>query len=260
MSLIRWLFDPKFCAAINQATQAVPLLRFLYLCSVPLAKIFATLGIKPNAITTISNVVALSALAALVFAESPWIFPVLWVLALFVDMADGIVARATKQSSAQGSFYDHMSDQVKVILLFLAVGLRYDDTQLWVLAYAINGLFLFTNIINQVYSVRSMRLVNSESKNAEKSEALSVVIPRSRLKQFFDRNPRFKSVVLGIHASIFVMYGNAMVLLLPLSFGRDWAVGTLLFFGLVTARSLRMIIRSAMAVNRQLAQSNTSWK
>jgi phosphatidylglycerophosphate synthase len=258
--LIRWLFDPKFCAAINQAAQTIPLLRILYLCSVPIAKIFEALGIRPNVITTISNFIALSALAALVFAESPWMFSVLWVLALFVDMADGIVARATKQSSAQGSFYDHMSDQVKVILLFFSVGLRYDDTQIWALTYAINGLFLLTNIINQVYSVRSMRLVNAESKNVEKPDVNSVAIPRSRIKQFFDRRPRFKSVILGVYASFFVMYGNAMVLLVPLSFSRDWAVGTLLFFGLVTARSLWMIIRLAMEVNRQLTQSNTSWK
>jgi hypothetical protein len=45
--------------------------------------------------------------------KNPFIFPVFWLLGLFFDISDGMVARITKQTSASGSFYDHISDQVR---------------------------------------------------------------------------------------------------------------------------------------------------
>lgn len=266
MTPFRWLFDEKYINGFNPATKSVPLLYFLYLCSVPLAKVLAIMRIRPNVITTLSNLVALSALFILATGGDAWLFPWLWLLALFLDMSDGIVARVTGQSSAQGSFYDHMSDQVKVIALFLCVALRYQDQLVWIVAFSVNGIFMFFSVMNQLNSVR--RLLLSKGSEAEPLESLGELSEtgnthtksRGLIKTFFDKNPHLKSFVLGVYASVFVMYGNCMVLLLPMSAGREWAIGSMLFFGFVTMRSLLEVARNTMSVNESLAKCKISWR
>jgi hypothetical protein len=266
LSLFDSIFDPAYRKGLNQATREVPLLKFLYLTSIPLAKLLAYLGLRPNTITSISNVVALVGIGTVLWAENPWYFPLLWILALLFDMADGIVARVTGQSSASGSFYDHMSDQVKVILLFLAVGLRYDNLLVWVLVYSTNALFLFMGVVNQVCAVRTLKLAQTTSTSTPGfipepgSAAGRGSGIRAMVKHFLAGHPRLKKWALGSFASIFVMYGNSMILVLPLSFGETWAIGTMLFFSLVTLRSLLVILRTAAGINRGLQSANASWK
>ena len=232
--------------------------------SVPLAKLLATIGLNPNAITSISNLLAIASVVTLVWVENPWWFPLLWLMALFFDMADGIVARVTGQTSASGSFYDHMTDLLKLILLFMGVGLRYDEVGIWLLAYSVNALFLFTIIVSHVNSSRSKRLAEAESVRSEAtSKASSVVVQedsKSKLKIFMARHPRIKAWLLAVYSSVFVMYGNAMVLLLPLSFGKAWAVGAMILFALVTSRSLLQSLRAVAIVNRRFGEINASWK
>ncbi len=268
MKLIDLLFDPKYRSGLNQATRAVPLLRWLYLLAVPLAKLLHGLKLTPNSITHLSNLAAIAAVACLAWAANPWWFPLLWTAALLLDMADGIVARTHGLGSAMGSFYDHMSDQVKVILVFLAVGLRHDTQQMWILTYSTCTLFLFTNIVNQVQGMRALRLANAESNAAEETSAASTKLAsaaasssfRNWLRRVLAVRPRLKGFLLGVYASIFVMYGNAMMLLLPLSFSKAWAAGTLLFFCMVTLRSLLAIIKSVAGINGRLSAMNASWK
>lgn len=263
--MIRWLFDQHYIQSLNPATRSVPLLYFLYLCAVPLAKILAVSRIRPNTITTLSNLTALAALIALVQGWSIWIFPIAWMLALFLDMADGIVARVTGQSSAQGSFYDHMSDQIKVIALFFCVALSYEDYITWVIAFLVNGLFMFFSVVNHVYSIRELRLNRAAATGFfATSDTLNddthiTMINRNLIKTFFRNNPALKKMVLGVYASVFVMYGNSMVLLLPVGIGREWAISSMLFFGLVTLRSLIEVMRATIRINQQLAQAKVYW-
>ena len=186
-------------------------------------------------------------------------------LALFLDIADGMVARVTGQSSAQGSFYDHMSDQVKVISLFLCVALRYEDHQVWIVAFTVCGLFMFYSVVNQVFYVRSILLsravlsvVQQQMKRQQYSEIPSQA-ERSLIKSFFDRYPSVKKCVLGVYASLFLMYGNCMILLLPVSLGREWAMASMLGFGFVTSRSLFEVVRNTIKLNKQLAEAKASW-
>src|SRR3546814_2685677 len=55
---------------------------------IPLARLLVVLGIRPNTITTLSNLTAVAALCALIWTDTPWLFPVLWLMALFFDIAD----------------------------------------------------------------------------------------------------------------------------------------------------------------------------
>ncbi|HEY3432203.1 MAG TPA: CDP-alcohol phosphatidyltransferase family protein [Rhodocyclaceae bacterium] len=264
---MRLFFDERFIQGFNPATRSVPLLYFLYLSAVPLAKVLIVCRIKPNSITTLSNLTAIAGLVFLVLGSSAWLFPMMWMLALFLDIADGIVARVTGQASAQGSFYDHMSDQVKVIALFLCVALRYDEHAVWIVAFAANGLFMFYGVVNQFYYARTLLLsraapaaVQQSVGSRQASEISNQTTERGLIKSFFDRHPFAKKCVLGVYASLFVMYGNCMILLLPVSIGWEWAMASMLLFGLVTFRSLVEVVRNTIKVNKQIAQAKISWR
>jgi phosphatidylglycerophosphate synthase len=262
--LLDRVFDPEYRRNLNKVTLQVPLLRALYLLCIPLSKTLVRLGWSPTSITHVSNLLAVGSVAALIWAENPWLFPALWLAALFFDIADGIVARTTGQASATGSFYDHMSDQVKVMALFLGAGLRYDTTTIWILCYAVGTGFLFMTVVNQIYALRSLRLsVRAGARGKQEPEA-AVPPPaaetRGALRSFVRRHPRLRSTLIGIHASIFVMYGNSMLLVLPLAFGETWAIATLAFFGLITLRSLLLVLKEMVKVNRQFAHAGVPWK
>lgn len=261
--LLDRVFDPEYRRNLNQATLRVPLLRALYLLCIPLSKALVRLGWSPTSITHVSNLLAIGAVAALIWAENPWLFPALWLASLFFDIADGTVARTTGRASASGSFYDHMSDQVKVIALFLGAGLRYETATIWVLCYAVGTGYLFMTVVNQVLALRSLRL--STRPRAREQEQPGTDMPpatgmRGALRSFMRRHPRLRSTLLGIHASIFDMYGNSMLLVLPLGLGETWAIATLAFFAIVTLRSLLLLLIAAANVNRQLALTGTPWK
>jgi phosphatidylglycerophosphate synthase len=261
--LLDTIFDPEYRRNLNPATRQVPLLHALYLLCIPLAKILVRLGCTPTFITHLSNASAAAAVAALVWAQSPWLFPALWLAALFFDIADGIVARTTGRTSASGSFYDHMSDQVKVIALFLAAAIRYQSMAIWILCYAVCAGFLFMTVVNHVHAVRRLRLLARASPSGAAAPGETGTgrgSPRAALRAFLSRHPTLRSALVGVHASIFVMYGNSMVLVLPLSFGETWAVASLALFGLVTLRSLLVIIAAVTRVNHQLTLAGIPWK
>jgi phosphatidylglycerophosphate synthase len=250
----------------NRATKDVPLLYVLYFMCIPLAKALRFIGATPTQVTHLSNVFALAAVGSLVWISDPWWFPALWVAALCFDVADGMVARANASSSASGSFYDHVSDQVKIVGLFLAVGLRYDDSAIWVLTYLLNAAFLLSAVINQVIAHRRFRLsvkLSDEIVPPEKDNGASYVKLESvadRLRALLRRWPRTKRLVRGVYLSIFSVYGNSMLLLVPLSFGKNAALLTMLFFSLVMARSLWILFRAVYQVNQQLSRNAVPWK
>jgi phosphatidylglycerophosphate synthase len=258
-----WMFDVEYRRSLNQATRQVPLLHFLYLACVPLSKACVRLGLAPNTISHVSNALAALAVAALIWAENPWIFPSLWLAALLFDIADGIVARVTRAASASGSFYDHMSDQVKVIALFLSAGIHYGSDRVWMLAFVVCAGFLFMNLVNQVYALRSLKLTLGSHETAGGKEATTEAPPggrRGTLREILHRRPKLRAFARGVYTSVFAMYGNSMLLVLPLGLGESWALGTLAVFGTVTLHALASLLIAVQRVNRQLSRHAIPWK
>ena len=252
------LFDREYLTFLNDATNLVPLLKFLYIINIPLAKALIKLKISPNSISTISNILAILAFISLIFFEMPLIFPIFWILSLFFDIADGIVARKTLLSSANGSFYDHFSDQVKIFLLFLCLGVKYENYYFWILVFSANGLFLLLGYVNQLLSLRRyiirVRLKSTTSKLIIKENK------RSFLKKIISKNTKFKNIILGFYSSIFAMYGNCMLIFLPISFGLEYAVLSVILFKLITLKSIIHIIIEIVSINKILFKNKISWK
>ena len=264
-SMLRTIFDSGYRQYFKPATQDVPLLYVLYALCTPLAKLLVRAGASPAAVTHLSNILAACSLAALVWSGNPWWFPLFWLGALCFDVADGIVARATKQSSAAGSFYDHVSDQIKMIGLFFAVGVRYDDPLVWGLAYGLNSAFLLSAVINQVIAHRRFRLSSHVAAGHLDEPDMKVRAGVSsglvnRLRAEVHQRPWLRQLVRGIYLSVFSVYGNAMLFLMALSFGRQAAIFTMTFFCVVMARALFMLFRTMFQINAELARSNVPWK
>ncbi len=263
--MLRTIFDSGYRQYFKPATQDVPLLFVLYALCTPLAKLLVRAGASPAAVTHLSNILAMCSLAALVWSDNPWWFSLFWVGALCFDVADGIVARVTKQSSAAGSFYDHVSDQIKMIGLFFAVGVRYDDPIVWGLAYGINSAFLLSAVINQVIAHRRFRLASQVGAALPSEIEVKAPVEASpgfanSLRAALRQRPLLRQLVRGIYLSVFSVYGNAMLFLVALSFGRQAAIVTMTFFCVVMARALFMLFRTMYQVNAELARSNVAWK
>jgi len=97
----------------------------------PVGRLLAKTGISANALT------ALSLLTAAVCTYFYWRRELLWglfflILAGFVDMLDGSVARAKGQSSPFGAVLDHTSDRYAEFLFLLGFGLGGYVSFLWI--------------------------------------------------------------------------------------------------------------------------------
>jgi len=90
-----------------------------------LAVVADTLGLTPNAVTLLSGIVSLVAVALVAFVpptiESGVVIAFLLALGFALDSADGQLARLQGHSSTAGEFLDHMTDLVVKMLLHGAV-------------------------------------------------------------------------------------------------------------------------------------------
>ena len=78
---------------INPERKVIPFLYLLYIMAIPLAILLIKLKFKPNTITTLSNLSALISYYLILIEDAYLLFSFFWILALFFDMADGIVSR-----------------------------------------------------------------------------------------------------------------------------------------------------------------------
>ena len=82
--------------------------------------IFRLLHFSPNIITTISLIFGL--VAALLFHHRKYLLSVIFFLFAYVlDCADGNYARMYSMVTPYGDLYDHISDWIKLISLFIAI-------------------------------------------------------------------------------------------------------------------------------------------
>ncbi|MFA5879140.1 MAG: CDP-alcohol phosphatidyltransferase family protein [Candidatus Margulisiibacteriota bacterium] len=249
---------------LNQATKTIPVLWLFYISFIPLTKVLIFFKITPNIITTVSNIFVLIACYFLFIPASPIFFSIFWLLALGFDVCDGMVARKCKLATANGSFYDHTSDQLKLIFLFLTIALKYNDIVIWTIAFLSCSLFLFLGVLNNVANFRELKLENIEAKshNEKIKEHLqeNVVIHKNWFKLILNKMPLLKKIILGVYNSMFILQGNVMIYLAVLSFGRNVVICTLFYFIFVVLLAIKNSIKSNVRVNSRIYELKGSWK
>jgi phosphatidylglycerophosphate synthase len=234
--------NKRFNSYFNVSTVDIPFLYFLYICSVPLAMLFVKFKLKPNTITTFSNISAIVSFYFIVVDYNFLYFFFFWILALFLDISDGMVARATDKKSANGSFYDHFTDQVKIILLFFSTAIYFDTKEIWILTFLTSTLFLLYAYISYMLKFRRSILEKCKIKKNEQV--------KNQNKASFMRKYTYNN--------IFLMQGNFVVYL---SFIVLTTINVYVFYILlfIIIFNLLNTVRHMIKTNNELMNNDLKW-
>mgnify|MGYP001355000186 CR=1 FL=1 len=88
--------------------------------SYPLNTLFYNLGMTPNMVTFLSLVVALFG-AYLLYKNYYLAWAFCWMISYLLDVADGQMARRYNMVSEGGDYFDHISDNIKMIVLLIVL-------------------------------------------------------------------------------------------------------------------------------------------
>jgi len=138
---------------------------------------------------------AIGASFSLVYDNGRVLFVLFWGISLLLDFCDGTVARMANKISKSAFRYDHNSDLIKIYLIFIGVGLRYDDKFVW--------LFALTSVFSMLY----FTLLNHEVAFYTKNNVSNVNNKETELeKRLRNRNQLF--AWLAKHEILIKMYKN----------------------------------------------------
>lgn len=222
--------------------------RVMYRGAFPFAVLLNRMGMSPNRITTASLAFAILAFCALAFAEG-WIwYCIFWGMSILLDFSDGTVARMTGRISKSAFRYDHMSDLFKVSLLMLGVGIRYDDSLVWVLALSACFTFLYRDALNRELSrTRERQAVGSE-------DASSTAATRRRDRYAVVAWAVRYQWALGLYknlvAILFTVSGHTLLLFFLFPLGSEPAIGALIYLILVESLAIRSRIARLVVMRR----------
>jgi phosphatidylglycerophosphate synthase len=127
------------------------ILEIIYKTSYPFALLFKRLGFSPNKVTFLSFFFTLFAFYSL-FNKNIYFFFFFWSFAYIFDFADGTLARMTNNIGNKALRIDHISDLVKITIIFLGFGFYFDTKQIWILVFISSNLYLFYTVLNHELS------------------------------------------------------------------------------------------------------------
>jgi phosphatidylglycerophosphate synthase len=167
----------------------------------PVGKELGKSGITPNALTTISLVVAVGAGTAYALR-----FPVLGAVGLVVsgvvDMLDGAVARATKSASRFGSVYDHVLDRYVEFFVLAGIGLGGFSDWIWIL-FCLFGMVMASFTRAKAESVGGLKQCTVGI--AERQEKLIILLIGSLMQPFVAGSLMVAVIVIGVLSHITVV-------------------------------------------------------
>ena len=107
---------------------------------------YKKLGLTPNGLTTISLVLSLLSIYNFHY-DNYFLAALLFFIGYYFDCADGKMARKYNMISEFGDLYDHISDTIKILVLFFIIYKKSFDKFLKILIVSILLLILFLNFI-----------------------------------------------------------------------------------------------------------------
>ena len=92
----------------------------------PISKLFATYKISPNLITVLSFILIIISCSFLLRGNLI-LFSLTFIFSILLDFCDGQVARILKKSNDTKFNFDHLSDIIKVSIIYLTFGILFDE-------------------------------------------------------------------------------------------------------------------------------------
>ena len=165
---------------------------------------FKAAGMTPNMITTISLVFGL--LACYLYYKSYYISAALsYIVSYFFDVMDGYFARIYNMGSVFGSYYDSISDNVVVLLLFI---LFYKKTSISLPAKLTIILILAIYAVGTAYQMSCQEKYVKQTNEQHASEGLAFLdnvkcsdFENMRYSRFFGTgvSTLVIAVIIGFH-------------------------------------------------------------
>ena len=149
----------------------------------PISKLFATYKISPNLITVLSFILIIISCSFLLRGNLI-LFSLTFIFSILLDFCDGQVARILKKSNDTKFDFDHLSDIIKISIIYLTFGILFDEFYSWIFFF-ISYLLFFSNIY-----------LHSSVVNAEKAK--SNLLKNKKIKFTF-----FKYFKLNIFMMIY---------------------------------------------------------
>ena len=230
-----------------------PIQKLLYMLAYILATIAKKLSLTPNGLTLIACIFSLLAFISLV-KNNLYSFVALWFIAYILDYADGTLARMTNSKGKTALRYDHISDLLKITLIFLGFGLYYDNQAIWILTFISGTLYLFYTVLNhelnmvQKLSEISISLSKIKSnKKHNKSFFKKKITILDHIKLLIKKIPFLKNFILSLFSIFLTINGHTLIIFFFIPLNYNLAIILLTYFILITTfRS----IQCARALNR----------
>jgi phosphatidylglycerophosphate synthase len=197
----------------------------LYKTAYPTAKLFSRFSIKPNTVTWMSLFFTLLAVLSLYLTNSPIYFVFFWVISMHLDFSDGTLARMTKKVSKSALRIDHMTDLVKLFIVFLSIGILYNSFITWILVNSAVFCLMYSEILTHEIK---FYLKRQADRNEQFSE--TIISESSLVKSLVGNNPFWVSLLRNIHSIFFSISGHTLVFFCILPFGETYANGFLFYF------------------------------
>ena len=160
----------------------------------PIGRALGKIGITPNAISTISLLIAV--LAALAYASrAPVLGAVGLLISGFVDMLDGAVARATGLVTRFGAVYDPVLDRYAEFAVLFGIGYGGLVNWVWVV-FSLFGMVMASYVRARAESAGGLE--SCRVGIAERQEKIILLMIGSLVQPFFNRGLSISVVIVGI--------------------------------------------------------------
>lgn len=231
-----------------------PIQKLLYMLANPIATIAKKLSLTPNGLTLISFVFTLLAFASLV-KNNLYSFVALWFIAYILDYADGTLARMTNSKGKTALRYDHISDLLKISLIFLGFGLYYNNQVIWTLTFCSATLYLFYTVLNHelnlvqkltLMSISLLKIKSNKNHNNKFLKKKKLTI-KDQIKLFVKKIPFFKNFILSLLGIFLTINGHTLLIFFFIPLNYNFAIILLTYFILITTFQS---IQRAKALNR----------
>ena len=131
----------------------------------PFSKLLATVKISPNFITILSFILMIMSCFFLV-ESNLLLFSLSFIFSIFLDFCDGQVARISKKSNNTKFRFDHLSDVVKISIIYLTFGMLFNDLSSWIFFFISHLLFFLNTYLHS----STVNAENLQSKLNEKKK------------------------------------------------------------------------------------------
>ena len=160
----------------------------------PIGRKLGKIGVTPNAISTLSLLIAV--LAAIAYASrAPVLGAVSFLVSGFVDMLDGAVARATGAVTRFGAVYDPVLDRYAEFAVLFGMGFGGLVSWVWVI-FSLFGMVMASYVRARAESAGGLESCSVGI--AERQEKIILLVIGSLVQPFFNLGLSISVVIVGI--------------------------------------------------------------